>query len=183
MPLEPPDTTLHIGTLGKTFGLKGGLHFYGLGPAEDAALAQLPRVFIPEIGERKILDVKTKGNKQVLFLARVEHINIARKLVNQPVYAYIDNLPEPEDSFYTDALLGLEVVVDGEPLGEVVEVQTASSQDLLIISTPEGNEHMLPLQADYVSLDELEDGIIRVTNPPEGLFVFDDIDNLDSDTA
>jgi 16S rRNA processing protein RimM len=182
--LEPPVDSVQIGILGKTFGLKGGLHFYGLGPAEDAALAQLPRVFVPTWGERRVLDVKTKGNKQVLFLARVEHINIARTLVNQPIYAYLEDLPEPEVSVYADVLLGLEVVVDGEPLGQVSEVQTASSQDLLIISTPTGTEHMLPLQADYVSFDE-ESGIIYVTDPPEGLFVreADPDTDLDADTA
>lgn len=178
--LKPPEDSVQIGILGKTFGLKGGLHFYGLGPAEDAALAQLPRVFVPTLGERKVLDVKAKGNKQVVFLARVEHINSARALVNQPVYAYLSDLPEPEGSMYADVLLGLKVVVDGEPLGEVIEVQTASSQDLLIISTPQGTEHMLPLQADYVSLDN-ENGIIYVTDPPEGLFVLDADLNTESD--
>jgi len=183
--LEPPEDSLHIGILGKTFGLKGGLHFYGLGAAEDAALAHLSRVFVPAIGERKVLDVKAKGNKQVLFLARVEHIDIARKLVNQPVYAYLDDLPELDEGVYTDALLGLEVVVNGESLGEVVEVQSASSQDLLIIGTPQGTEHMLPLQADYVLLDDLEDGVIYVVDPPEGLFVLDvdpDADLVDADS-
>lgn len=173
-PLEPPADSLHIGTLGKTFGLKGGLHFYGLGPAEDAALAQLSRVFVPTVGERKIINVQAKGNKQVVFLARVEHINLARTLVNQPVYAYLADLPEPEVSMYADALLGLEVIVDGVLLGEVVEVQRASSQDLLSVSTPTGSEHLLPLQADYVSLD-IDNGIVRVTDPPEGLFTLDEI--------
>jgi 16S rRNA processing protein RimM len=174
MPLEPPADSLHIGNLGKTFGLKGGLHFYGLGPAEDAALVQLPRVFVPAVGERKIISVHAKGNKQVVFLARVEHINLARTLVNQPVYAYLEDLPEAEGSMYADALLGLDVIVDGVRLGEVVEVQRASSQDLLIIGTPEGNEHMLPLQADYVLLD-VDSGIVHVTDPPEGLFALDDL--------
>jgi len=181
MQLEPPANTLHIGTLGKTFGLKGGLHFYGLGAAEDAALSQLGRVFVPTIGERKVLEVKAKGNKQVLFLARVEHIDIARKLVNQPVYAYADDLPTAAEGVYTDALLGLHVVVDGEPLGEVIEVQTASSQDLLIIANAAGAEYMLPLQADYVSLADLEDGIIRVIDPPEGLFNLNIDSHADSD--
>jgi 16S rRNA processing protein RimM len=173
--LEPPENSLHIGTLGKTFGLKGGLHFYGLGPVEDAAITQLARVFVPAVGERKLLSVKAKGNKQVLFLARVEHIDSARKLVNQPVYAYLTDLPEPAAGAYTDALIGLDVVVDGESLGKVIEVQQASSQDLLIISNPDGGQYMLPLQADYVSLDDLAEGIIRVTNPPEGLFSLNDL--------
>ncbi|MEM6431271.1 MAG: PRC-barrel domain-containing protein, partial [Deinococcota bacterium] len=54
----------------------------------------------------------------------------------------------------------------GELLGEVVDVLAAGGQDLLVIATAEGDEHMLPLQADYVEVNA--DGVY-VTNPPEGL--------------
>ena len=55
--------------------------------------------------------------------------------------------------------------VDGEPFGEVVDVISAGFQDLLAI-LHEGEEYLVPLQADYVRIDE--EGI-SIENAPEGL--------------
>jgi 16S rRNA processing protein RimM len=167
---EPPEDSLHIGRLGKTFGLKGGLHFYGLSPAEDALIASLPKVFVVNLGCRQVLKTQPKGKRTVVFLERVENIKYATPLVNQDVYAYLEDIPEDDATHYTDALLGLATYLDGELLGEVVEVLAAGSQDLLVIATAEGDEHMLPRQADYV--DVTADGVY-VSNPPEGLFELD----------
>jgi 16S rRNA processing protein RimM len=167
---EPPEDSLHIGRLGKTFGLKGGLHFYGLSPAEDALITSLPKVFVVSLGCRQVLKTQPKGKRTVVFLERVEHIKYASPLVNQDVYAYLEDIPEDDATHYTDALLGLATYLDGELLGEVVEVLAAGSQDLLVIATAEGDEHMLPRQADYV--DVTADGVY-VSNPPEGLFELD----------
>ncbi|MEM7735109.1 MAG: hypothetical protein AAF267_04905 [Deinococcota bacterium] len=163
---EPPEDSLHIGRLGKTFGLKGGLHFYGLSPAEDALIATLPKVFVVSLGCRQVLKTHPKGKRTVVFLERVEHIKYAAPLVNQDVYAYLEDIPEDDATHYTNALLGLTTYLDGELLGEVVEVLAAGGQDLLVIATSEGIEHMLPLQADYVEIDA--EGV-HINNPPEGL--------------
>jgi 16S rRNA processing protein RimM len=165
---HPPEGSVLLGTLGKTFQLQGGLRFYALSGAEAAALAKLKRVFIEGFGERAVARVRSVGAQQVVYFVGVDTPQAAKALVNADVYAPKTALPEPEAGCYVDLLLGLPVLLGGEVLGEVVEVipsTTAVGQDLLVVDAG-GAEHLIPLQADYVCVSEAD---VQLVNPPEGL--------------
>ena len=162
-----PENCILLGTLGRTFQLEGGLRFYALGDAEAAAIRELKRVFVEGFGERAVTRVRPVGSQQVVYLVGSSDPQSAQPLVNADVYAAKDALPETP-THYLDLLIDLSVVVDGELLGEVVEVVPAGSdigQDVLIVDTGE-REVLIPLQADYVTLSETG---ITLTDPPEGL--------------
>ena len=165
MATEPPEDAILLGKLGKTFQLAGGLRFYGLGQAETDAIYKLERLFITNLGERKLTQARRVGDQTVLYIANVTKVEQAKLLVNEEVYARADDLPEPEEGFYLELLLGLSVQLDGEPFGEVVDVISAGFQDLLAILHNDG-EYLVPLQADYVQISE--EGIV-IENAPEGL--------------
>ena len=165
MAVDPPENALLLGTLGKTFQLAGGLRFYGLGQAEADAIFKLGRVFVTTLGERRLTQVRRVGGQTVLYLGGVTKIEQAKPLVNEEVYARAEDLPEPEEGFYVELLLDLPVQVDGEPFGEVVDVISAGFQDLLAI-LHEGEEYLVPLQADYVQIGE--EGVF-IEDAPEGL--------------
>ncbi len=165
MAVEPPENALLLGTLGKTFQLAGGLRFYGLGQAEAEAIFKLERVFVTSLGERRLTQVRRVGGQTVVYLGGITKIEQAKPLVNEEVYARAEDLPEPEEGFYLELLLELPVYVDGEAFGEVVDVISAGFQDLLAI-LHEGEEYLVPLQADYV---EISDEGIVIENAPEGL--------------
>jgi 16S rRNA processing protein RimM len=162
-----PDGYVLLGTLGRTFQLEGGLRFYALGDAEEAAIRELGRVFIEGFGERTLARVRPVGSQLVVYFVGVGDPQRAQALVNADVYAAKEALPETP-AHYLDLLLDLPVIVDGEPLGEVIEVIPAGSdigQDLLVVEAG-AREVLIPLQADYVSVTEAG---ITLTDPPEGL--------------
>ena len=162
-----PDGYVLLGTLGRTFQIKGGLRFYALGDAEEAAIRELRHVFIENFGERTLSRVRPVGSQLVVYFVGVGDPQQAQALVNADVYAAREALPETP-AHYLDLLLELPVVVDGEPFGEVVEVIPAGNdigQDILIVEA-EGREVLIPLQADYVSVTEAG---ITLTDLPEGL--------------
>ncbi len=162
-----PENYVLLGTLGRTFQLEGGLRFYALGDAEAAAIGELKRVFVEGFGERAVTRVRPVGSQVVVYLVGSSDPQSAQPLVNADVYAAKDALPETP-THYLDLLLALPVVVDGQPLGEVVEVVPAGSdvgQDVLVVDTGE-REVLIPLQADYVTLSETG---VTLTDPPEGL--------------
>jgi len=157
-----------LGVLGKTFQLQGGLRFYALGEAEAAAVRALPKVFLEGVGERGIARARPVGAQLVLYFVGVSTKEQAQRLVNAEVYAPQEALPELEGRFYVDLLLELPVFLEGEPFGEVVEVIPALKevgQDLLVVARGD-DEHLIPLQADYVRVDEVG---VWLENPPEGL--------------
>ena len=162
-----PDSHVLLGTLGRTFQLSGGLRFYALGDAEEAAIKVVNRVFLEGFGERAVARVRPVGAQLVVYFVGHDNPQSAQVLVNAEVYAPRAALPETP-AHYLDLLLELPVRVDGEAFGEVVEVIPAGSdigQDLLVVDTSE-REVLVPLQADYVTVSETA---VVLTDPPEGL--------------
>ena len=157
---------MQLGTLGKTFQLKGGLRFYALGDAEAEAILAVDKVFIEGVGESQVREVREMGQGIVLYLSAALSVEKAKPLVNHAIYAAPNALPEPEDdAIYIDALLNQPVFLDGELYGEVLEVLDADMQDILKIKA--GTQQvMIPLQAPYVEVTD--DGVYLVA-VPEGL--------------
>ena len=159
---------MQLGTLGKTFQLKGGLRFYALGDAEAEAILSADNVFIEGVGASDVREAKELGQGIIVYLTAALSVEKAKTLVNRAVYAAPDALPEPEDDtiyIYIDALIEQPVFLDGEPFGEVLEVLDADMQDVLKIRA--GTlEVMVPLQAPYV---EITDDGVYLRDVPQGL--------------
>ncbi len=164
--MKVPDNYIQLGRLGKTFQLQGGLRFYALGDAEEAAVLGLKRVFLRGLGESDIREVREMAGHIIVYFSRALTVETARQLVNREVYAAKDALPESEDdNLYLDELIGLTVYLDNQPFGKVTEIQSAGLQDLLIIKV-NNKEIVLPFPAPYVRVEE--DGV-WLENVPEGL--------------
>ena len=165
--MDVPEDYVLLGTLGRTFQLEGGLRFYALGDAEEAAIKDLKRVFLEGVGELAITRVRPVGAQLILYFVGTTNPQTAQLLVNAEVYAAKDALPKTP-THYLDLLLELPVTVNGEPLGEVVDVIPAGGdigQDVLVVGAGV-REVLIPLQADYVSITEAG---VTLTDPPEGL--------------
>ena len=164
---KPPDGYVQLGTLGKTFQLKGGLRFYPLGEAEAEAFTVLKHVFVEGVGETDLRNVKVLGKGLVVYLTAGLTLEQARGLVNRAVYAASGALPEPDpDAIYIDELVDQPVYLNGESYGRVAEVLDADMQDILKIHFAGRGEVMVPLQAPYV---EVTDDGVYLENVPEGL--------------
>lgn len=75
---------------------------------------------------------------------------------------------EEDDAWYDHQLVGLNVILNGEVVGVVAEVQHLPAQDLLAVKTAAGTV-LVPLVESIVPSVDVEAGSITVT-PPAGLF-------------
>lgn len=166
-PLEPPEDYVLLGQLGKTFGLEGALRFRPLGGAEQEAVLALDEVFVTGLGVAQIREVRRHGNGLVIFFEAVKRPERARRLVNAEVFAARDSLPPPDgERAYLQALTGRPVLVDGRPIGTVLELGGVDGAELLVVERPQGDELLIPLRAPYVQV--VEDAVL-VADPPPGL--------------
>jgi len=163
---EVPEGFIYLGKFGRTFGLKGGLRFYPVGETEANIIADVEDVYITSLGMRKLKFVNEKGPHLLIFIAGIKHLDYAKPITNQKLYVKEEELPEVENSFYVDKLIGSPVFLNNEAFGEVKEAIDANGQELLVIETEE-KDYMIPLAAGYVNFKE--EGVY-ITDPPEGLF-------------
>ena len=118
-----------------------------------------------------VKELRWYNQSPVLFLEGVDTRESAEALVkailliDQP----LDELPQEPDTWYDHQLVGLEVRVDDEKVGEVIRVDHLPAQDLLIVKTDKG-EVMVPFVSVIVPEVNQKQGYLVVT-PPEGLFV------------
>ncbi len=159
---SPPKNHFYLGKLGKTFGLKGGIRFYAVGKAEAESIFKIKEVFITSFGEQKLKNVESSGINTIVFISGIENINDVKPLVNARVYAPSSHLPLLDKGIYYDALIERPVWVDDKKFGEVTGFLTLGKQEVIIVN----GEHIVPLQANYVTLTSKA---VHINNPPEGL--------------
>ncbi|WP_018467303.1 ribosome maturation factor RimM [Calidithermus timidus] len=136
---------VEVGRLGSPYGLGGAIKFHG-----EPVVAELERVYIEGLGYRAIEEAYYLGEEIVLELVGVGTVEAARALSGRAVLADPEELPELEEGrFYYFQLVGLPVLVNGEPVGEVIDVDDAGAQDVLVVRIG-SKRHLIPLQAPYV---------------------------------
>ena len=77
---------------------------------------------------------------------------------------------DEDDAWYPDELVGLAVRrPDGEPLGDVVRLDTGGAQDLLVVRSSTGADVLVPFVRALVPEVDVAGGFV-VVDPPGGLF-------------
>ncbi len=79
-----------------------------------------------------------------------------------------DRMPLPEDSFYHDQLVGLQVFsTDEKLLGHIIDIVLTGGHDLLLVeqTEEEGKHIMIPAVKEYVRIVDLRAGKIIVALP------------------
>jgi 16S rRNA processing protein RimM len=165
----------------KAHGLKGALklELYTDSPELRFAKGNELMLQVPEDSEWfgktvTVKELRWYNQSPVLFLDGIDNRDSAEALVRaillieQP----LDELPKEPDTWYDHQLVGLEVRVDNQRVGEVIRVDHLPAQDLLIVKT-ESDEVMVPFVSVIVPEVRQREGYLVVT-PPEGLFVEDE---------
>ncbi len=166
-----------VGKLLKTHALKGELNMLldidpGYLEEGNPAILDIDGIYVPFYAE----SVRTKGSFS--YLVKFEGIDSeieAKKLVNKSVYALRERLKEymlenyDEEYALYDDLVGYTIEdVDSGVIGNVVEIDTNTENELFIVETPEGNTVYIPLTEDFIeSMDE--DKKLITMRLPDGL--------------
>ena len=169
---------LVVGHLNKAHGTKGELFVWPLTDHPEGTFA--PGVIL-HLGDdtgnapdptRPSLSVESSRPFRRGYLIRLQGIHdrdAAEALQGRYVLRPLGELEEPEEGeYFYHELLGLTVTtVDGETLGEIVELYELRPADLLEVKGT-SKTHYLPFLASMVVEIDIEAGVL-VVDPPEGL--------------
>jgi len=98
-----------------------------------------------------------KGEMIVLKLSGIDDANAAEPLRNQELSIPLSELAKlPPDSYYQHDILGLQVLtLDGQELGQIVEIIVTGSNDVYSIKKPEGSQVLIPAIKDVIKQIDL----------------------------
>ncbi|MBM3137582.1 MAG: 16S rRNA processing protein RimM [Chloroflexi bacterium] len=156
---------LAIGKLRKPFGLQGEMKF-------EAYIDDL-EVFSPgkEIflgksrSSRKIASLRESGNSLLIRLEGINNPEDARILSNHDLLLPADRLPELEEgNYYYRQLIGMRVEdVEGNLLGEIVEIIETGANDVYVIFNKEEKiETLIPAIESVVQKIDIESNLMVV---------------------
>ena len=184
-----PESGLRVGRLLKAHGLKGAIkvEMYTDDPASRFVPGSVFTLQVPDespwVGKLLTLrELKWYNDSPVAFFEGIDDRTAAESLIKAILWIDDDSdlRPAEEDAWYDHQLIGLTVRRDGVAVGTIARVDHFPSQDLLIVSTDNGDV-MVPFVKAIVSHVDVEAGTVDVT-PPLGLFEepADDSDASDS---
>lgn len=161
---------LCVGEISTAHGVRGLVKVRAYS-ADIKILQDLGPLYTSETGE-KTHTLKLKHQAGGVWVAEVDGVtdrNVAETLRGTKLWIGRDQLPQLEDGFYYDDLIGMKVVdTAGAPVGEVTGLDDFGAGDLLDIK-PEGKPSFyLPFADIYVVGIDEENGIITV-DLPEGI--------------
>lgn len=116
----------------------------------------------------ELLELKWFNSQAVALFKDVPDRTTAETLVKAILWVEQDLAEVEEDAWYDHQLIGLAVLRDGERVGTVARVDHLPAQDLLAVSTPDG-EVLVPFVKAIVTNVDVKAGTVTV-EPPLGLF-------------
>ena len=166
---EPPEDSigsrLPTAVVGRVLGPHGAY-----GQVRAQVLTDLPYRFDP--GEALFLEGESlliqsssrgRGDTVILKLEGVNDLSAARALTGQELLAPAENSPElPDGEYFHYQLIGMQVFTEeGEDLGRIMEIIITGSNDVYVVSGPNG-EILLPAISQVVLQVDAVLGIMRV---------------------
>jgi 16S rRNA processing protein RimM len=177
-------TELRVGRLTKAHGLKGALkvELYTDDPSSRFTPGSVFTLQVPDdspwAGKSiELAELRMYNQQPVAFFVGVDDRTAAETLVKAILWVSLDPdaLPEEENAWYDHQLVGLRVLRGDDEVGRVARVDHFPAQDLLVVTTPDG-EVLVPFVSEIVPSVDVVAGTVTVT-PPEGLF------EVNADTA
>lgn len=113
-------------------------------------------VWLGETDQRiRIVAARPHKNVWLLRLEGINDRNAAEKLRGLRLYTDTDDLaPLGDDEYYIHDLIGLSVQTEaGEPVGVLKDVLRPGANDVYVVETADGREHLIPAVRQFVQID------------------------------
>jgi 16S rRNA processing protein RimM len=163
---------LQVARIGKPHGIRGEVTVQVLTDAPEDRFVPGTEFAVEPAAAGPLTVRSARWNKDILLLGfeQVADRNDAETLRGAKLFIETAELEEEDDEgWYEHELVGLEARVEGTVVGKVSALNTAPAQDLLMITTPAGEEILIPFVEQIVPEVNIGDGYILIT-PPDGLF-------------
>lgn len=170
---SPEPRYLAIGRVVGVHGIRGEIKVQIL-TQDPERFGRLERIFVGLEGQepvpRVLQGVRLHKGRALLKLEGYEDRSAAERLRWHVVQVPLaEAIPVEEDEYYEHQLLGLPVwTVDGEHLGEIVEIIETGANEVFVVSGTGQGEVLIPVIEDVVTGIDLDEGRVEV-DLPEGL--------------
>lgn len=163
---------LQVARIGKPHGIRGEVTVQVMTDAPGDRFVPGVTFTVEPAGSGPLTVSSARWNKDILLLGfdEVADRNRAEQLRGAKLFVETAELDDEDDEgWYEHELVGLEARVGDAVVGKVTALNTAPAQDLLMVTTADGEEILVPFVEQIVPEVNIEAGYILLT-PPEGLF-------------
>ncbi|MDQ0673261.1 16S rRNA processing protein RimM [Pseudarthrobacter siccitolerans] len=163
---------LQVARIGKPHGIRGEVTVQVLTDAPGDRFVPGTEFVVEPASAGPLTVISARWNKDILLLGfeEIETRNEAETLRGAKLFIETEELDEDDDEgWYEHELVGLEARVGSRVVGKVAALNTMPVQDLLVVTTPGGEEILIPFVEQIVPEVNIEEGFVLLT-PPDGLF-------------
>ncbi|MCD5344145.1 ribosome maturation factor RimM [Arthrobacter sp. AK04] len=163
---------LQVARIGKPHGIRGEVTVQVLTDAPGDRFVPGTEFVVEPASAGPLTVNSARWNKDILLLGfdEIGTRNEAETLRGAKLFIETEELDEDDDEgWYEHELVGLEARIGSSVVGKVTALNTMPVQDLLMVTTPEGKEILVPFVEQIVPEVNVEEGFILLT-PPDGLF-------------
>ncbi|MFF2029744.1 ribosome maturation factor RimM [Arthrobacter sp. NPDC058192] len=176
---------LQVARIGKPHGIRGEVTVQVLTDAPGDRFVPGTQFVVEPASAGPLTVESARWNKDILLLAfeEIETRNDAETLRGAKLFVETEDIDEDDDEgWYEHELVGLDVRVGDVVVGKVSALHTMPVQDLLVVTTAEGNEVLVPFVEQIVPEVNVGEKYVVVT-PPPGLFEVNTDDAAESPAA
>ena len=164
---------LQVARIGKPHGIRGEVTVQVLTDAPGDRFVPGTQFIVEPASAGPLTVFSARWNKDILLLAfdEIETRNEAEGLRGAKLFIETEDIGAEDDDegWYEHELVGLEVRVGGNVVGKVSGLHTLPVQDLLVVTTDDGKEVLIPFVEQIVPEVNVGEKYVLVT-PPPGLF-------------
>lgn len=164
---------LQVARIGKPHGIRGEVTVQVLTDAPGDRFVPGTQFIVEPASAGPLTVISARWNKDILLLAfdEIETRNEAETLRGAKLFIETEDIGAEDDDegWYEHELVGMEVRVGGDVVGKVSGLHTLPVQDLLVVTTDEGKEVLIPFVEQIVPEVNVGEKYVLVT-PPPGLF-------------
>ena len=164
---------LQVARIGKPHGIRGEVTVQVLTDAPGDRFVPGTQFVVEPASAGPLTVESARWNKDILLLAfeEVETRNDAETLRGAKLFIETEDIGAEDDDegWYEHELVGLEVRVGDNVVGKVSALHTLPVQDLLVVTTDDGKEVLIPFVEQIVPEVNVAEKYVLVT-PPPGLF-------------
>jgi 16S rRNA processing protein RimM len=164
---------LQVARIGKPHGIRGEVTVQVLTDAPGDRFVPGTQFVVEPASAGPLTVESARWNKDILLLAfeEIETRNEAETLRGAKLFIETEELEDEDDDegWYEHELVGLDVRVGDNVVGKVSALHTLPVQDLIVVTSNEGKEILVPFVEPIVPEVNVGEGFILVT-PPPGLF-------------
>jgi 16S rRNA processing protein RimM len=164
---------LQVARIGKPHGIRGEVTVQVLTDAPGDRFVPGTKFIVEPASAGPLTVFSARWNKDILLLAfdEIETRNEAETLRGAKLFIETEEIGADDDDegWYEHELVGLDVRVGADVVGKVSGLHTLPVQDLLVVTTNDGKEVLIPFVEQIVPEVNVGEKYVLVT-PPPGLF-------------